>query len=112
MDIVFASDKLRDLLNDDKQLKKKYGTDGAKRLGIRLNALHFAENLGDIRNVPGRCHELKGDRQGQLAMDLHKGYRLIFEPARQPAPTKPDGGLDWTQVTAIRILEVEDYHGG
>jgi len=31
---------------------------------------------------------------------------LFFEPANDPVPRKPDGGLDRTQVTVIRILEV------
>jgi hypothetical protein len=26
-------------------------------------------------------------------------------------PQKEDGGIDLTRVTAIRILEVTDYHG-
>lgn len=112
MDIVFASGKLRDLLNDDKELKKRYGKDGAKYIRRRLDDLHAAENLEDMRSLPGRCHELKGDRQGQLALDLHKGYRLMFEPEHDPVPAKPDGGLDWKRVTAVRILSVEDYHDG
>jgi proteic killer suppression protein len=57
-----------------------------------------------------RCHELKGDKQGTLAVDLGHPYRLIFEPAINPIPRKSDGGLDWSQVTAIRVLTVEDYH--
>lgn len=44
-------------------------------------------------------------------MDLVGGDRLIFEPADDPVPRKPDGGLDWRLVTAVRILGVEDYHG-
>lgn len=110
MDIVFASDKLRDLLNDDKQLKKKYGTDGAKRIRQRLYDLSAADNLEVVRGLPGHCEELTGDRKGQLSMRLHGGHRLIFAPTNEPIPTKPDGGLDWQQVTAIMILGVEDYH--
>jgi proteic killer suppression protein len=45
-----------------------------------------------------------------LAVYLDGPWRLIFEPANDPVPKKPDGGLDWTQVTVIRILEVRDYH--
>jgi hypothetical protein len=48
--------------------------------------------------VPGRC--------GRVAC----AERLIFAPAHEPVPRKPDGGLDWTQVTAVCILDVEDYH--
>jgi proteic killer suppression protein len=45
-------------------------------------------------------------------MDLHGGFRLIFEPADEPVPRKDDGGLDWTKVTVVRILEIKDYHRG
>jgi proteic killer suppression protein len=51
------------------------------------------------------------DHAGQLALDLDHPYRLIFEPADEPIPTKSDGGLDWNQVTAVRIIGVENYHG-
>ncbi len=63
-----------------------------------------------MRNLPGRCHELVQDRAGQLSLDLDHPYRLIFAPANEPLPTKPDGGIDWTQVTAVNILGVEDTH--
>lgn len=43
-------------------------------------------------------------------MDLDGPYRLIFEPADDPVPTKDDGGLDWSRVTTIRALGVEDTH--
>jgi len=25
-------------------------------------------------------------------------------------PKKPDGGLDWTKITMVRIVDVEDTH--
>lgn len=31
---------------------------------------------------------------GSLAVDLHKGFRLIFRPSATPPPVKDDGGLD------------------
>jgi plasmid maintenance system killer protein len=111
--ITFASEKLRNYLHDDRQLKKDYGEVGYKRIRQRLDELYAAETLAAIGMLRrGRCHELKGDRAGQLALDLHKGYRLIIEPADEPRPEKPDGGLDWANVTAVRVLEVEDYHRG
>lgn len=36
--------------------------------------------------------------------------RLIFEPADNPIPIKPDGRIDWKKVTAIKIIGVEDTH--
>jgi proteic killer suppression protein len=63
-----------------------------------------------MRHVPGRCHEVVGNRAGQLSLDLDHPYRLIFEPANDPIPRKDDGGLDWTKVTAVIIIGVEDTH--
>ena len=50
------------------------------------------------------------DAKSQLSVDLDHPYRLIFTPAHDPVPRLEDGGLDWSQVTAITILGVEDTH--
>lgn len=111
MDILFKTEKLREECNNQRLMERRYGPRGAKLLRQRLDELDAAETLADIAKLPGpRCHELKGDRQDQLAVSLEGGKRLIFEVANDPIPRKDDGGLDWAQVTAILILGVEDYH--
>jgi proteic killer suppression protein len=78
----------------------------------RLDELRDVEVLADLRSLPQvRCHELTGDRKGELSVDLRGPYRFLFEPANDPVPLKPDGGLDWLRVTVVRILEVTDTHG-
>jgi proteic killer suppression protein len=57
-------------------------------------------------------HELKGDRHGQLAVNGKDPLRIVFIPDHDPLPLKPDGGLDWSRVTAIRITSIENYHRG
>jgi proteic killer suppression protein len=111
LDIVFQTTKFADECNDSKALIRKYGPDSAKRIRNRLADLSAAPNLETMRSLPGRCHELTGNLLGLLALDLKHPYRLIFEPANTPIPKKSDGGLDWSAVTAVRILRVEDYHG-
>jgi plasmid maintenance system killer protein len=110
LDITFASAKLQKTCNNERKLVKQYGIDRARRLRRRLDDLRAAETLEDMRYIPGRCHELKGDRAGQLSLDLDHPYRLIFSPAHDPVPCKSDGGLDWTHVSAVIILGVEDTH--
>jgi len=69
-------------------------------------------SLGDISKLPpARCHELSNNRAGQLSVVLNGNMRLIFMPKHDPVPTLPSGGLDWSRVTEILILEVIDYHG-
>jgi plasmid maintenance system killer protein len=111
VEVLFQDRKLEKICNNRSQLDRKYGILRAKLLARRLDELKRAENLEAMRGVSqARCHELKGDRAGTLAVDLDHPYRLIFEPATNPIPRKADGGLDWIEVTIIRILAVEDYH--
>jgi len=114
MDILFKKQKDRIISNDEFKLKQKYKGNPrrSKLIRARLEELADADNPDTMRFLPqAYCHELKGNRSGQLAVKLDQGYRMVFEPANNPVPKKKDGGLDWSRVTAIRILELsEDYH--
>ena len=35
---------------------------------------------------------------------------IVFTHADKPLPLKPDGALDLTKITTIKIIEVVDYH--
>lgn len=115
MEISFKTQKLAKIFNVQKQLIKTYGPRQAAKIQVRLAALRAAGNLGDFwppYNPPERCHELtEGKRKGQLSMDIVHPYRLLFVPDHKPLPEREEGGLDWWQVTAIVIIEVEDTHG-
>jgi proteic killer suppression protein len=110
VDIIFKSRKLERLCNDDRLAQREWGKPQASVLARRLDDLRAARCLEDLRFAPGGLHELKGDRAGQLAMDLKGGDRLVIESANDLPPTRPGGGLDWGQVTAVRVVEVVDYH--
>jgi len=110
--ILFRTKKLGKLCNSSKLARQKWGDVMARRLRARLDDLDAAEVLEDLRNLPHvRCHELTGERKGQFSLDLQHPYRLLCVPADDPVPRKPDGGLDWSRVTAVEILEVADTHG-
>ncbi len=112
MNIVFPNTRLAGEFNNIKQLTRQYGPDNARRIRRRLDDLRAASNLAEMHTLfGGRLHPLVGDLAGQFALDLRHPQRLIFEPADEPLPLKPDGGLDWSLVSAVRILSVEDYHG-
>lgn len=110
MNIQFDDKKFAQEVNDTRALQRRHGVQRAKLIRRRLDELHAAQTLDDMRALPAaRCHELRGTRAGQLAVNLDQPYRLIFTPV-PPLPTKPDGGLDWTGVTTIIVLSIEDYH--
>ena len=115
MDISFKNKRLEKSFNEGPQLVKIHGKLRAKKIRIRLTELRAAQSLMDFwppKSPPSRCHELtEGKRSGQLSVDLNHPYRLIFIPDHDLIPRHDDGGLDWSQVTAIKILGVEDTHG-
>ena len=109
MDITFETDRLARLMSSARDLRRRYGDIGAKKIRARLSQIEAADTLEDLRVMPGRCHELRGDRRGQLALEVHGGHRLVVEPVA-PAPRREDGGLDWGRVEAVVVLGVHDYH--
>ena len=111
MEVYFATKKLAGTLVHDGPRVRAYGAVVAKKLNLRLAQLSSAADLEGLRMAPGGCHELHENREGQLALDVTKNYRLIFRPTADPPLTKDDGGLDWSGVTEVTILEVTDYHG-
>lgn len=112
MKITYANNKLAKICNSAKELTRHYGSVCGKLIGKRLQQIDAASSLEVVRAIPqARCHELLGDRQGQLSVDIEHPKRLIFEPNHDPRPIKDDGGLDWTSVTDVIIIEIVDYHG-
>ena len=111
MDIYFRTKKLRKSCASTKAMAATWGQRIARKLEQRFSELQAAESLADISHLPPpRCHELSGDRAGQLSVDLGHPYRLLFIPAHDPVPMKEDGGLDWAAVTAIEIVDIADTH--
>lgn len=109
MEITFKNKKLQKIFNSEKELVAKYGRRGADRVMRRLDDLAAASSLEMLRTLPGRCHELKGDKRGVLSLDLEHPLRLLFEPSNTDIK-KEDGGLDWKSVKAIKIIGIEDTH--
>src|SRR5713226_76408 len=115
MEIDVPDKKLRAAIDDDAVCKRRYGTDMAKKLMLRLAALRAADSLADFwppKSGPERCHELKGGRAGTFSVDLKQPYRLLFkDSASTPPSDRSDEQQRWKAITAIEILAIEDTHG-
>ena len=112
MEISFANRKLKKECESQSALQSAHGKRAHERSWRDIADLQAASSLAELRSLPGRCEELKGDRRGQLDSTLPDGKRLVFESAANPSPRKTDGGLDWSAVKAMRVLEIENYHRG
>ena len=96
--VVIKNRGLGKLVDDRQKLESKYGKIKAERLLSRLDDLLVTDDITDLQNLPGRYHELKGDRSGQWACDLEHPYRLILEFCQS------EEGL------TANIIDIVDYH--
>jgi proteic killer suppression protein len=104
----FKDKKIRQLCEQRAAAEKKLGAVCARKLRTRLANIEAASRVTEL--VAGNPHPLKGDRSGQFALDLAGGWRLVFTADHDPCPSRPDGSIDWSQVTAVCIEYIGDYH--
>lgn len=104
MEIEYASNKIKKILEDE-VLIKKYYANVSVQLKNRLTELRAADCLNDIPETPPpRRHKLKGDRNNQWGVSVSKNERLIIQPI---------GDFDINNlntIKSIKILSIEDYH--
>ena len=105
--IGYRDKRLRAICLESKEANKAHGRDVAKKLQQRLADLDAADHVRGL--AAGKPHPLTGDRQGQFALDIGGGNRLVFEPD-EPVPYLSDGGIDWSKVSDITIVFIGDYH--
>ena len=104
MEIFFANSKLEEICNNQKLLQKRFGQIGAKIIRRRLDDLRAVKNLEECKRLPGKYHQLVGDRTGQIAAHVEQPQRLIFRPIGTISE-------NWQEITQVEILEIIDYHG-
>ena len=111
MRISYKTRKLEKQFSSAKEISKNFGVN-AKRVSQRKAELESADNLEILMQIPAaNCHPLKGDRDGEWALDVSKNHRIIFEIDHDPIPTKETGSIDAVKITDVIIINVnEDYH--
>ncbi|GHU42375.1 hypothetical protein FACS1894111_06230 [Clostridia bacterium] len=98
LEIEFKTNKLKKQCTVYSISVKEYGKNRADKIAQRMNELQASDSVDElIQYSIGRCHALKGNREGEFAMDLVHPYRLIFEKCNHI-------------VELIRITSIEDYH--
>lgn len=99
------------MLNSEREILKNYGADNGRRIALRLQNIRDAATLEELSKLPQtRVHELKADRNEQISVDAKHPYRLILVCNHDEIPRKPDGGLDWSRITKVQVIELADTH--
>ena len=107
MDILFEDKNLEKCATDRGYALKRLGPRRAQRYALRLMQIDRAVNFEQLRGLPGRYHELVGNRAGQWACDLDQPYRLIFKNNNEG----PVVQIVWARERVTKIFEIVDYHG-
>lgn len=105
MHIGFANKDIRKLCETSKVADRRLGKPCADKLRRRLADLEAAATVREL--IAGRPHQLS---DGSMALDLHGGFRLVFEADADPIPQSTSGGTDWAAVNRIIITYIGDYH--
>lgn len=108
--ITFADRKLRKYANDNRLAIMKMGNKRAKLYQMRLDDLAAAESFAELEFLPGRFHQLSGNRKDQWACDLDHPYRLVFEPAELSIPKDKDGKQLLIEIRRLEIVDITNYH--
>ena len=102
--IEFRNKELELCATDEAYALRRMGQKRAKCYKDRILSVRTALNFAELLHVPGRFHELLGNRKGQWACDLDQPYRLIIKG------TEPNKVVVWTEVDEAEVLEIVDYH--
>jgi len=108
---VHVDKKYKKICEQAKEALRKLGPDNARRLRQRIDDLKAAENLKEYLALRiGRPHLLTGDMADCYGIDLKHPCRLVIAVGNDPIPRLPDGGIDTTAVTVVRVVFIGDYH--
>ena len=96
--VEFKNKHLKRICMDASYAAKEFSTRMAEAIHKRIDQIRSMDTVEHLVqfNVGG-CHKLKGNRKDQFAMDLVKGYRLIFI-------------VKGENIQIAEIIEITDYH--
>lgn len=104
---------LRKSLADDEAMQKAYGM-MSKKIKRVLDALQSVDTLDEVKKRFSTFEELTGDRSKTFSIRLTGNWRLILEPDWDSVDSekflKDDGGIDYSMVSNVLIVEIIDYH--
>lgn len=98
MQIEYKNSKIEKVCTNAYEAERKYGKEMAEKIQLRIDQISAALSVEMMMQYKiGRCHQLKGNRKEQYAMDLVHPYRLVFEKKGN-------------EIQIANIMEIVDYH--
>ena len=105
MELAFDSRALRTICESETAARRDLGTKVAETLKHRLGDLRAATSIHEL--LVGRPRLLDASNE-QMVIDLCDGYEIVFSANHPKKPLTDDGTLDWTKVSRVKILRIDN----
>lgn len=102
MEISFATKELREICERQSAALASLGAEVAGLLMRRLADLRAAKSIEDL--VAGQ--PMASPANPRLEIRLAKRGLLALQATPLPAPTNPDGTIDWPAVRRLKVVEI------
>lgn len=106
MELAFEAKALRSICESEAEAKRALGCRVAETLKHRLADLRAATSVEDL--VAGQPRNLGGDDLHHMAVDLSDVCRMVFCANHARNPTTDAGDIDWSRVSRVKILRIEE----
>lgn len=98
LQVEYKNKQIAKICTNIHEAEKKHGREMAEKVHLRIKQILATPSVEIlIQYRIGRCHQLKGRRKEQYAMDLVHPHRLIFEKKGN-------------EIQIACIMEIVDYH--
>jgi|SRR6267142_673770 len=109
MELFFSDSSLQGTLESRVKVDARFGVSRGALVQQRLCELLAADSLAVVASLHGMDLKLVEHSLGTFSVELAPGSRLRFQVDREPIPRlRGDGQIDFSQVGAIRILDLEE----
>ena len=107
MELAFHSKELRTICESDSEASAKFGAALAELLKHRLADMRAGSSVRDL--LVGRPCIVEGTEGREMTVDLNDHWRLVFGANHPQNPVTKTNAVDWTRVSRIKILRIENY---
>lgn len=107
MEIAFRIRSLRSLCESEDVMRQAFGPDAAKALKVCLADLRAAETINDV--LSATVAEVPQTRGHSLSITPSRGFRLVVCANHVENPRQPNGKVDWSSISRIKIMSIEQH---
>jgi hypothetical protein len=104
--LAFATKSLRQLCESQVRAERRFGVHAARTLQHRLADLMAAENATDI--IAGQPRIVAATPHQRMVVQLTRKFEIVLSANHNSVPTLKDGAVDWSSVTRVQILSIEE----